>query len=60
MGIKICATGLENAVAGSQLFVAKNEEEEENYKAELEKDMDSVRKKIELSAQGVCVAASTA
>ncbi len=59
MGIKISATGLENAVAGSHLYVAKNEEEEEIFKTELEKDMDSVRKKIELSPQGVCVAAST-
>lgn len=32
MGIKISANGLENAIAGSELFRANNEEEVESYK----------------------------
>lgn len=35
MGIKISANGLENAIAGSELFRANNEEEVENYKAQI-------------------------
>ena len=33
MGIKISAPGLENAIAGSELYRATNEEEIEDYKA---------------------------
>jgi hypothetical protein len=32
MGIKISANGLENAIAGSELFKANNEEEVQTYK----------------------------
>lgn len=59
MGVKISANNLENAVAGSHLYIINNEEEIEDYKRELQKDFESVRKKIELVNQGVCVAAST-
>jgi hypothetical protein len=33
MGIKISAPGLENAMAGSELYKAESEEDIENYKA---------------------------
>jgi translation initiation factor 5B len=50
MGIKIAANDLENAVAGSQLFVIKKEGDEQFYKQELQRDLDSVHKKITLSS----------
>lgn len=59
MGVKISANDLENAVAGSHLYVAHDEEEISAFKRELAADFEGVRKKIELVNQGVCVAAST-
>ena len=59
MGIKIAGNDLENAVAGSQLYVYETEDELKDYGRLLRKDLDNVRKKIKLSSQGVCVAAST-
>ena len=59
MGVKISAVDLENAVAGSHLYVAENDDEIDGYKRELQADFEGVRKKIELVNQGVCVAAST-
>lgn len=59
MGVKISANELENAVAGSHLYVIQNEEEIKPLKRELEADFENIRKKIKLVNQGVCVAAST-
>ena len=59
MGVKISANELENAVAGSHLYVVHDDDELDEYKRELQRDFESVRKKIELVNQGVCVAAST-
>lgn len=45
MGIKISAPGLEYALAGSELFRAKNEVEVENYKSQLEGDLIDIMDK---------------
>jgi len=57
MGLKIAALDLEDAVAGSQLYVANDEESLNNAKACLKNDFDEVKQKIELSPTGVGVAA---
>lgn len=60
MGIKISANGLENAIAGSELFRANNEEEVENYKAQIQDDLvDIMDKYVDKTSSGVCVQAST-
>eukprot|EP00347_Sterkiella_histriomuscorum_P017153 403350465 len=60
MGIKISANGLENAIAGSELFRATNEEEIETYKAQIQDDLvDIMDKYVDKTASGVCVQAST-
>lgn len=48
MGIKIMAPDLENAVAGSQLYLA-NTQEQEDLAIDLAKnDFDTVKKKVKL------------
>ena len=60
MGIKISANGLENAIAGSELFRASNEEEVEMYKSQIADDLvDIMDKYVDKTKQGVCVQAST-
>ena len=60
MGIKISANGLENAIAGSELFRANNEEEEEMYKSQIADDLvDIMDKYVDKTKSGVCVQAST-
>ena len=60
MGIKISAPGLENAMAGSELYRAETEEDIENYKAQISEDLvDIMNKYIDKTNQGVCVQAST-
>ena len=60
MGIKISAPGLEQAIAGSELFKANNEEEVAQYKAEIEDGLvDILEKYVDKSQDGVCVQAST-
>jgi translation initiation factor 5B len=56
MGIKISANGLENAIAGSELFRANNEEEEEMYKSQIADDLvDIMDKYVDKTKSGVCV-----
>lgn len=60
MGIKISAPGLENALAGSELLVAKNETEIQAAKAEIQSNLyDILDKYVDKSVDGVCVQAST-
>lgn len=59
MGIKISANHLDKAVAGSALFRVDKKEDIKFYQKECMRDLENVRKKIELESQGVCVAAST-
>lgn len=56
MGIKISAPNLENAIAGSELYKANNEEEIEDFKAQIQGDMvDIMNKYVDKTNQGVCV-----
>lgn len=41
------------------MFLIRDEEEITQFKEELESDFKEIKKKIKLSSQGVCVAAST-
>ena len=59
MGIKIMAPDLEDAVAGSQLYLANTQEEEDLAFDLARNDFDTVKKKVKLQNQGVGVAAST-
>lgn len=60
MGIKISAPNLDNAMAGSELYKADNEEDIENYKAQIADDLvDIMDKYVDKTAHGVCVQAST-
>lgn len=56
-GIKIAAQNLENAVAGTQLYVVGPDDDEEELKELVMTDMSDIFDKKE--AEGVCVQAST-
>ena len=56
MGIKISAPGLENAMAGSELYKAETEEEINTFKAQIADDLvDIMDKYVDKTNQGVCV-----
>ena len=60
MGIKISAPGLENAIAGTELLVAKNDHEIAQAKEEIQSNLyDILDKYVDKSVDGVCVQAST-
>lgn len=62
LGVKIAANGLDNAIAGSRLLVAKNKDDEDEIE-ELEEDvmgdLENLMSKISKSGRGVTVQAST-
>jgi translation initiation factor 5B len=56
MGIKISAPGLENAIAGSELYVGKNEAEIQAAKDEIQSGLiDILDKYVDKTRDGVCV-----
>jgi translation initiation factor 5B len=56
MGIKVSAPGLEHAMAGSELYKARNEEEIEDFKAQIAGDLvDIMDKYVDKTNEGVCV-----
>uniref|UniRef100_A0A7S0SPN1 Eukaryotic translation initiation factor 5B n=1 Tax=Mantoniella antarctica TaxID=81844 RepID=A0A7S0SPN1_9CHLO len=59
MGIKICAVGLEQAVAGTAMLVQEPEDDLEELKEEVLSDMKGVMSRIDKSGEGVYVQAST-
>lgn len=59
IGVKIMATGLEQALAGSSVYKYKTDEELEEYSNMLNEDIKKIKKKVKLSKEGVGVAAST-
>lgn len=59
MGLKISAPDLEDAVAGSQLFLGNTPEQEEYAMKEVMKDLENVKEKADIQKTGVGVAAST-
>lgn len=58
-GVKIAANNLDQAVAGSPLFVVQNEEELEEAIIECQDEITNLEKKFKLELTGVGVAAST-
>ncbi|KAK5121556.1 hypothetical protein LTR85_004728 [Meristemomyces frigidus] len=62
LGVKITANGLDNAIAGSRLLVAKNKDDEDEIE-ELEEDvmgdLENLMSRISKSGRGVTVQAST-
>ncbi|KAL5983084.1 hypothetical protein ACLOJK_017164 [Asimina triloba] len=58
-GIKITAQGLEQAIAGTGLYVVAPEDDLEDVKEAAMQDMKSVMSRIDKSGEGVCVQAST-
>jgi translation initiation factor 5B len=60
MGIKISAPGMEQALAGSELFNCRNEHEIEDAKLSIEGDINDIMDKyVNKNADGVTVQAST-
>jgi len=58
-GVKIAANGLEGAIAGSELLVAKPGDDIEELKEEVMKDLENLKSRISKEGKGVCVQAST-
>ncbi|KAK9798489.1 hypothetical protein WJX73_000508 [Symbiochloris irregularis] len=58
-GIKIAAQGLEHAVAGTQMLVARKDDDLEALKEEVMEDMQDIFASVDRSGEGVCVQAST-
>jgi translation initiation factor aIF-2/yIF-2 len=59
MGIKICAPGLEEAVAGTELQVVGPDDDIEELKDNVDDDFDSILNNFEKQGEGVYVKAST-
>lgn len=62
MGVKICANGLDDAVAGTQLLIPpknSNSEDIELLKEEVMKDMGEIFSSVDKTGNGVYVMAST-
>jgi translation initiation factor 5B len=60
MGVKICAPGLEDALAGSPVYCAHNEEEVKQYKKEAGEELAAmIRKYISKTGEGIYVQSST-
>ena len=59
LGVKICATDLEKAIAGSHLMVIKSGDDEESIKEQVMEDLEDMMNSVDKSGQGVCVQAST-
>lgn len=58
-GVKVVAHGLEQAVAGAELVVAAEGDEEEQLKREAMEEVESILNNIERASEGVHVQAST-
>lgn len=59
MGCKISAPDLDGAIAGSELFVAHDDDEIEKYTEMVEADVDSIYSQVDKNGEGVFVQAST-
>ena len=58
-GVKICANGLENALAGTQCMVLGPEDYVEDLKEEVQSEVEGILSQVDKSGEGVCVQAST-
>ncbi|KAG5643584.1 hypothetical protein DXG03_000637 [Asterophora parasitica] len=59
LGVKITASDLEKAIAGSRLLVVGPDDDEEELKEEIMDDLTTLLNSIDKSGRGVCVQAST-
>mmetsp|Transcript_16381 Transcript_16381/g.39083 ORF Transcript_16381/g.39083 Transcript_16381/m.39083 type:complete len:998 (+) Transcript_16381:1-2994(+) len=59
IGVKICANGIERALAGSNLLVCGEDDDIEELKEEVMKDLGGILKKVRKNEDGVYVQAST-
>jgi len=59
MGIKIAADDIGEAVAGSDMYLVEKPEDQEHYMTILKDEIQEIKKKINTTSEGVCVAAST-
>jgi len=58
-GLRICANGLEDAVAGSQLMVVHEDDDVDELCEEVQKDLSNMQASVDRSGVGVSVQAST-
>jgi len=58
-GVRICANGLEDAVAGSQLLVVHEGDDVDELGEEVQKDLSNMQANVDRSGVGVSVQAST-
>jgi translation initiation factor 5B len=58
IGVKLCASGIEKAIAGTPIMVVGPDDDEEDIKEEVMKDFNSI-KNMNLESRGVLVQAST-
>jgi translation initiation factor 5B len=59
MGVKICATDLEEVVPGTPMFVWKTEEERQKARKDVMSDLGSILQQIDKTGVGVTVQSST-
>ncbi|ESK87959.1 eukaryotic translation initiation factor 5b [Moniliophthora roreri MCA 2997] len=59
LGVKIVASDLEKAIAGSRLLVCGPDDDEDDLRDEVMSDLTSLLNSIDKSGRGVCVQAST-
>ena len=59
IGVKICANGIERALAGSNLMVLGPDDDESELRDEVMKDLGGILKKVRKNEDGVYVQAST-
>ncbi|DAZ96994.1 TPA: hypothetical protein N0F65_011909 [Lagenidium giganteum] len=59
MGVKICANGLEKAVAGTQIYVVGPDDDEEELKDSVMSDLAGILDSVKATKRGVMVQAST-
>ena len=57
IGVKICATGIERALAGSNLYVVGPDDDIEELKVDVMKDLGGILKRVKKNEDGVYVQA---
>ena len=58
-GLKVAAPGLETAVAGTELYVVDEGDDEEELCRQVESERDTILTRVSKQEEGVCVQAST-
>lgn len=59
MGVKIVAPGLEGAIAGTELYVVREGDDEEEIMRQVESERDTILTRVDRTGEGVCVQSST-